>query len=392
MKTITSKLWLSILGLILSVNLYAQDTLIVIPVEGSTTSCNGNAFVNKSIVTSTWQWFDNTGTTLLQTGGDTLYNRCIGNYTLKFNESVTNKEKIVNFYIGINPCSNSTLNVTFTTTSNTSTTAGSCNGAVTVTATGGTSPYEFSLNNGIFGSVSNFTALCNGVQNVQVKDKAGCLKNLTANIDSPNNPCANSTLSASFNSTPSNSTTSICNGSITVTANGGTSPYQYSLDNGTFGSINNFTAICNGSHTIQIKDNNGCIKSETGSIENNSNNNNNGKPCQANFKGSPLDNTGLNFHFKDSSRVDSGTITSYLWKSDGVQVGTNATIDHIFTNGKHNMYLTIVTSTGCTDTYKDSTDFPNFGDKCANSTLNVTFTTTANTLTTKIYSSNLSLL
>ena len=466
MKTITSKLCLSILGFILGINLYAQDTLKIIPVEGSTNNCNGSAIFNKkNISSSSWQWFDNSGTTVLQTGGDTLKNRCIGNYTLKFNESSTNKLKIVHFYIGINPCTNSTFNVTFTSTPNNSSTAGTCNGSITVTATGGTSPYEFSLNNGALGSSNNFTALCNGVQNVQVKDKTGCFRSISATIDSPNNPCANSTLNATFTTTANTSTTAgSCNGALTVTATGGTSPYEFSLNNGTYSSSSNFTALCNGVQNVQVKDNAGCVKNLSATIDspnnpcanstlnptftitpntstvsnvcngeinvtvtggtspyefsfNNSNfgtknssnslcngsysiqvkdnagcvrnltaiignANNNGKTCQAKFKSNPIDATGLKFHFKDTSRVDSGTITSFNWKMDGTIVGTTASIDQSFTQGKHKISLTIITSTGCEDTFIDSTDFPNFGNNCANSNLNATFTTTSNSSTT----------
>jgi hypothetical protein len=51
-------------------------------------------------------------------------------------------------------------------------------------------------------------------------------------------------------------------GSITATATGGTSPYQYSKDGGTnWQNSNMFTGLSNGTYTITVRDNNGCMTS-----------------------------------------------------------------------------------------------------------------------------------
>lgn len=58
-------------------------------------------------------------------------------------------------------------------------------------------------------------------------------------------------------STPA-SCAGISNGSITVTPNGGTAPFQYSLDSGTSQSSGFFTGVGAGIHTILVTDDNGC--------------------------------------------------------------------------------------------------------------------------------------
>jgi hypothetical protein len=49
-------------------------------------------------------------------------------------------------------------------------------------------------------------------------------------------------------------------GSITVTATGGAAPYQFKLDNGSYGSSTTFSNLGGGSYTVTVKDKNGCEK------------------------------------------------------------------------------------------------------------------------------------
>lgn len=46
---------------------------------------------------------------------------------------------------------------------------------------------------------------------------------------------------------------------VTVLASGGTPPYQYSLDNGSYQSSNIFTNVDLGSHTVSVQDTNACF-------------------------------------------------------------------------------------------------------------------------------------
>jgi hypothetical protein len=47
-------------------------------------------------------------------------------------------------------------------------------------------------------------------------------------------------------------------GTITATGSGGTSPYEYKLDNGTYQSSGVFTSLYSGNYTVWVKDANGC--------------------------------------------------------------------------------------------------------------------------------------
>ncbi|MBF2708325.1 ELWxxDGT repeat protein [Flavobacterium soyangense] len=58
-------------------------------------------------------------------------------------------------------------------------------------------------------------------------------------------------------------------GTITATASGGTSPYEYKLDNGNYQSTSNFALLSSGSYTVWVKDANGCTSSKVVAITDN---------------------------------------------------------------------------------------------------------------------------
>ena len=389
--------------------MYAQDTLTVMP-SATSVSCDGKAIVNHQIVQTSWTWYNANGTQVIQTGGDTLKNLCQGDYMMKFFSTIANDTKTVRFHIGMganpNPCANSTLNVTVNHISPSA--PANCVGKIDLVATGGTTPYNFMLSMVGATSVNSnnpfFRNVCPGTYNVTLSDNAGCNRIITVNVpDSTlnNSLCANSTLNINSTNISLNTSTvsGSCNGSVEVMVSGGVTPYSYALDNGVFSQNNLLTGVC-GTHNIQVKDANGCMKNTSVTVGNANNNGgvpNNGRPCQAFFKANPLDASGFKFHFRDSSRVDVGTITSFIWKLDGqIIIGTTSSIDHLFTGGRHSISLTITSSNNCIDTYIDSTDFPNFGNNnngtsanCLNSNLaamisGITPTSTATTCTGEI--------
>ncbi|AMM50354.1 hypothetical protein TH61_03010 [Rufibacter sp. DG15C] len=137
--------------------------------------------------------------------------------------------------------------------SNVSSTCGSSNGSILVNGvTGGTAPYQYSLNGGTFQSNTTFQQLAAGTHSITVKDANGCIfsKSITlVNIAGPSSFTA-STL-------PSNCGSS--NGSLTVTATtGGTAPYTYSIDGINYQASSTFSALLAGTYTVIVKDANGC--------------------------------------------------------------------------------------------------------------------------------------
>lgn len=132
----------------------------------------------------------------------------------------------------------------------------SCNGGndgtITVgPASGGTGTYTYSVDGVNFQSSSSFSGLVAGTYTVTIHDVASCSGNTTVTITQP------TAITASATTTPA-----LChgeyNGSLTVTATGGTSPYMYSLDGENFQSYNSFSELEAGTYTVTVRDANGC--------------------------------------------------------------------------------------------------------------------------------------
>lgn len=116
--------------------------------------------------------------------------------------------------------------------------AGVCDGSVAINATGGTSPYAYS------GGGNN---LCAGNYLVTVSDANGCTVSDSAVVTEP----AAITVTLSISEASCNAA---CDGSVSATATGGTSPYTYS------GAGNN---LCAGNYPVTATDANGCAVTDT---------------------------------------------------------------------------------------------------------------------------------
>lgn len=115
---------------------------------------------------------------------------------------------------------------------------------ITVTATGGVLPYEFSLNDTTFQS-SNIFILPSGVYRITIKDSNGC-SNKTDTIFLTEPLPITGTLEASPIACHGDSSTLI------VTASGGVGAYEYSLNSGMYQSSNIFNVPA-GDYTIDIR-------------------------------------------------------------------------------------------------------------------------------------------
>jgi len=124
------------------------------------------------------------------------------------------------------------------------------NGAITVTASGGTSPYSYSINGVNFQSSNAFTSLGSGQYIITVRDTAGCTNATSVTINNIAVPQVTATSTA--NACNSN------NGTITLTGTNGTTPYQYSINGGAYQSGNVFNGLSAGAYTVTLRDSNGC--------------------------------------------------------------------------------------------------------------------------------------
>lgn len=127
---------------------------------------------------------------------------------------------------------------------------GGNDGAIKVTTGGGQPPYQYKWEN-FANTTDQLTGVIAGKYVLHVTDGAGCLSHDTVLVAQPA-----AALSAITSAQP------VCvgsNGSITVSASGGTPPYQYSSNNGN--TFQNNTVLGNltaGTYQVVIKDNNNC--------------------------------------------------------------------------------------------------------------------------------------
>ncbi len=127
----------------------------------------------------------------------------------------------------------------------------SATGSITSLASGGTAPYEFSLNGGAWQPSGAFTNLAAGNYNIGVRDANLCVSLCNATVDEPE------LLTCTVTGTDLTDC-AVTDGTITASPMGGTAPFTYSIDGGTFGPSGSFSGLMAGSHTITIKDDNDC--------------------------------------------------------------------------------------------------------------------------------------
>ena len=130
------------------------------------------------------------------------------------------------------------------------------NGAFTVTATGGTTPYTFNRGTGVQ-TTGAFTGVAAGTYNVTVSDAGGCTTVQTVTISQP---------AAALASTTSSQTNIACfggsTGAFSITATGGTTPYTYNRGVGVQ-TTSTFTGVAAGTYNVTITDANSCNTVQT---------------------------------------------------------------------------------------------------------------------------------
>jgi gliding motility-associated-like protein len=131
------------------------------------------------------------------------------------------------------------------------------NGTMIVVPTNGTAPYQFLLDGAHPQNNGNYTGLNAGTHTVSYTDANGCAGSQTATLVYTTNIIATYT-------TVQPSCFGGNNGSITITATGGTAPYTYALAPSTVYVSNNvLNGLAAGSHIISVKDNFGCTNNIT---------------------------------------------------------------------------------------------------------------------------------
>lgn len=130
---------------------------------------------------------------------------------------------------------------------------GDSSGSITMTASGGTPGYTYANGAGPYTANNIFNNLGAGTYTIHTQDANGCTKDTVITLTEP----------TPLTVDPAK-TDPLCygdaNGSITITAAGGTPGYTYANGVGPYTANNNFTNLAAGTYTIHTQDDNGCIK------------------------------------------------------------------------------------------------------------------------------------
>ena len=140
---------------------------------------------------------------------------------------------------------------------------GQANGSLTVTVTGGTLPYQYSIDGVNFQTSPAFNNIVGGAYTVTVKDANNTLATIMASVGDIQGPQVGVSVQAA--SCLNN------DGELNITVMNGTPPYQYSVGGGTYGSNYLIGGLASGLQTAFVMDANGCVSSTTTAIPLNDN-------------------------------------------------------------------------------------------------------------------------
>ncbi|PLX04776.1 MAG: hypothetical protein C0594_08850, partial [Marinilabiliales bacterium] len=232
-----------------------ENTLLEITLDATTdvscnSLCDGDATVSASggdgSYTFTWSDAQN---------GTTASNLCAGTVTVTVTDG--------------NGCTDNTSAtiieptlLSITTNSTDVACNGGTNGSVSVSPTGGTTPYTYNWDNGA-GTTASSTGLAAGTYNVTVTDGNGCVANGSATINE------NPLLTASIDASTDVSCNGLCDGDATVTAAGGEGTYEYIWDDALFQTNASATSLCAGTYNVTVEDGNGCTATDNITINEN---------------------------------------------------------------------------------------------------------------------------
>ncbi|MEO6130594.1 MAG: hypothetical protein ABIQ02_02010, partial [Saprospiraceae bacterium] len=125
------------------------------------------------------------------------------------------------------------------------------NGAVSITASGGMIPYNYSLDGVNYQALNVFANLAPGNYTVFVRDNTGCVVNQNFVIGIGPGPSLQ--IVEVINTSCGNA-----NGSISVQGNSGSQPYSYSIDGVTYDLSGVITPLNAGNYLVYLLDNAGC--------------------------------------------------------------------------------------------------------------------------------------
>ncbi|MEM9983772.1 MAG: gliding motility-associated C-terminal domain-containing protein, partial [Bacteroidota bacterium] len=192
---------------------------------------------------------------------------------------------------------------------------GSSTGTVTLTATGGTPPYQYGVQGGGLQNNPTLTGLPAGTQNLLIQDANGCLLTLSASINE------NPPLSLSITDSVSIGCFGASTGWVTLQGSGGVGGYAYSLDGINFQASPQFLNLPAGSFTAFVRDDSACVGSFSFSLSQSPplallTNSVKGVDCAGNLTGAV-------------TLQASGGVPAYVFARDGGPFGSDSTFANL---------------------------------------------------------------
>jgi len=140
---------------------------------------------------------------------------------------------------------------------------GATDGSIIITASGGTDPLNYSIDNGLTTQATgSFTGLAFGTYDIIVNDPSNCPVTQQVVLNSNGSPSINNIIET-------DATCGASDGEMEIIATGGVAPLQYSIDNGaTFQTGTSFTGLAAGNFDIVVQDDTGCQTTATATISN----------------------------------------------------------------------------------------------------------------------------
>ena len=149
---------------------------------------------------------------------------------------------------------------------------GAADGEITVTVTGGTAPFDYSIDNGssfvatAAASPYTQTGLGDATYDVFVQDANGCVTTPNSvTITEPTILSASATITSDYNGQDIRCV-GATDGQVTLTASGGTAPYQFDFDNQGLSTASLINGLGAGTYDLLVADANSCSNSYIGIV------------------------------------------------------------------------------------------------------------------------------